>query len=414
MNANDDEMMMQPIEPLHKDPTLLLKEATADELRSHLLDFKEAKLRRYVGLFSPVFPLLIKILANCFRKMKSGQKRGVFALTCCSGFWFGPKPDPCLHVIDDSFRSMHDYRNYASKQSSAEAIAQDAKDEDDDDMSAMTFDDLDQMDDKSDEEALEKLAASMMKKYAKRCGLLDEVYGYITLPTIVCTSHSRPESKVHLRCFWSGGPTAQISPAEQREVDLRVAVLNIIEKVISSKEAEQIVCDADHSYQICTGKWSKECHLSIGCTEEVWQGTWLVFDKAYGRLPYELEFLDQATYHEEWAQYEWRFFVCKAAYEEMAKRHHHKRGILWQWWLKYRDIKLGDEIMERNRKKAIAMEVINDCIDKAFEIMKPKLDKQWREALKPYVKAIEKKKKHVLRQRPTRHRRTRSAWKGSN
>ena len=399
MDANDDEMMMEPIEPLHKDPTLLLKEATADQLRSHLLDFKEAKLRFYVGLFSPVFQQAIKILANCFRKMKSGQKRGVFALTCCYVFWFGPKPDPCLHVLDDSFRSMHDYRNYAKQSSAAEAIARDTKDDDDDDMSAMTFDDLDQMDDKSDEEALEKLAASMMKKYAKRCGLLDEVYGYITLPTIVCTGHSRPESKVHLRCFWSGGPTAQISPAEQREVDLRVAVLNIIEKVISSKEAEQIVCDADHSYQICAGKWSNECHLSIGCTEEVWQGTWLVFDKAYGRLPYELEFLDQATYHEEWAQYEWRFFVCKAAYEEMAKRHHHKRGILWQWWLKYRDIKLGDEIMERNRKKAIAMEVINDCIDKAFEIMKPKLDKQWREALKPYVKAIEKKKKHVLRQR---------------
>mgnify|MGYP003557500782 FL=1 len=399
MDTNDDEMMMEPIEPLHKDPTLLLKEATADELRSHLLDFKEAKLRFYVGLFSPVFQQAIKILANCFRKMKSGRKRGVFALTCCYVFWFGHKPDPCLHVLDDSFRSMHDYRNYAKQSSAAEAIAQDAKDEDDDDMSAMTFDDLDQMDDKADAEALEKLAASMMKKYAKRCGLLDEVYGYITLPTIVCTSHSRPESKVHLRCFWSGGPTAQISPAEQREVDLRVAVLNIIEKVISSKEAEQIVCDADHSYQICAGKWSNECHLSIGCTEEVWQGTWLVFDKAYGRLPYELEFLDQATYHEEWAQYEWRFFVCKAAYEEMAKRHHHKRGILWQWWLKYRDIKLGDEIMERNRKKAIAMEVINDCIDKAFEIMKPKLDKQWREALKPYVKAIEKKKKHVLRQR---------------
>ena len=82
MDANDDEMMMEPIEPLHKDPTLLLKEATADELRSHLLDFKEAKLRFYVGLFSPVFQQAIKILANCFRKMKSGQKRGVFALTC--------------------------------------------------------------------------------------------------------------------------------------------------------------------------------------------------------------------------------------------------------------------------------------------------------------------------------------------
>ena len=392
-------MMMEPVEPLHKDPSLLLKEATADELRSHLLDFKEAKLRLYVGLFSPVFLLAIKILANCFRKMKSGQKRGVFALTCCYVFWFGPKPDPCLHVIDDSFRSMHDYRNYASKQSSAEAIAQDAKDEDDDDMSAMTFDDLDQMDDKADAEALEKLAASMMKKYAKRCGLLDEVYGYITLPTIVCTSHSRPESKVHLRCFWSGGPTAEITPGEQREIDLRVAVLHIIEKVISAKEAEKIVCDADQSYNICIGKWSKVCHLSIGCTEEVWEGTWMVFDKAYGRLPFELEFLDQATYQEEWNQYEWRFFVCKAAYEEMAKRHHHKRGILWQWWLKYRAIRLGDEIMERERKKAEAMVIVNDFIDKAFEKMRPRLNEERREALKPHVKAMQKKKKHALRQR---------------
>ena len=83
----------------------------------------------------------------------------------------------------------------------------------------------------------------------------------------------------------------------------------------------------------------------------------------------------------------------------MVKRHEHKRGILWQWWLKYRDIKLGDETMERNRKEAIAMGVLNDCIDRAFEIMKPKLHEQWREALKPYVKAIEKKKRTALRTR---------------
>jgi hypothetical protein len=400
--TNEEAMAMERIQPKHQDASLLFKGGSIDDLRTLLLDFKEPKLRPYVGLFSQEYEMAVKILANCFRKMKTGRKRGVFVFTCCYVFWFGAKPDPCLHIIDESFRSMHDYRSYASKQVTTEASTQGIKDMDDDMMSMMTLDDLDGLEDKDTNEALEKLVSSMMKKYAKRCGLLDEVYGFITLPAVVCTSHSRPESKVHIRCFWSGGPNAEISAAEQRDIDLRVSALHIVEKLITSKEAEQIVIEADNSYEMCTGKLSEMLHLSVGFTDEVCRGTQMVFEKVYGRLPYELGFLDQATYGEEWEQYESRFWACKAAYEEMVKRHHHKRGVFWQYWLKYRDIEYGDEKVESLRKKTIAREIIDLCIDKAFETMKPKLNKQWTEQLKPYVKIIKKKKTDVLRQRQRR------------
>jgi hypothetical protein len=402
--TSDEEMAMKRIQPKHQDTSLLLKGATIDQLRNSLLDFRDPKSRHYVGLYSPEFLTVNKLISNCFRKMKDREKRGVFALPCCYTFWFGAKPDPCLHILDDQFRSMHDCRTNRPKQAAFESVQDTKDDEEEDMMSLMTLDDIDNQEDKADEEAREELVSSMMKKYAKKCGLFDEFYGFITLPAIVCSSTGRPKSNAHVRCFWNGGPNADISPAEQREINLRTSILYLVERQVSSKDAERIVNDADQSYEMCTGKLSEMPHLSIGCTDEIWIGTWLVYEKAFGRIPYEIAYLDQNTFREEWDEYEWRFLVSKGAYEEMVSRHHQKRGIFFQYWLKYRDVELGEELVEYLRKKTTARQIIDLCIDRAFEIMKPKLNKQWREQLKPYVKIIEEKRRNVLKMRACRAR----------
>ena len=401
----EDDMEMEYIEPIHKDTSLLLKGATADQLRTSLLDFKEPKLRRYVGLYSPEFQMLKKIISNHFRKMKDREKRGVFVFGCCYLFWFGAKPDPCLHILDDGFRSMHDRRNTHPKQTTFEtfeAALQDTKDTEDDLMSLMTLDDADHQEDKEDQEAREEFVSTMIKKYAKKSGLLDEYHGYVTLPAIVCCTTGRPESNTHIRCFWSGGPNAVITTLEQEEIDIRTSALYLIERVISTREAVRIVIDCDPSYDLCTasgGDFFDSPYMTLACTNEMWKGLWMIFEKAYGRLPMELPFLHQATFQEEWDQYHFRFFVCKEAYREMEKRHHNKRGIIWQYFLKYRDIHNGDERSARDRKRTTAREIIYDCIEKAFDEMRPKINKERRELLTPHIKAMKSKKKAVLRQR---------------
>jgi tRNA uridine 5-carbamoylmethylation protein Kti12 len=203
-------------------------EASHPELEKLLFLYKKPKSRSYMRVDSPTFKSVIQIILSYFDKTRTAQKKGVFALRCCFVFWFGDIPDPCTHIFDEKFRFMTDKRNYQLNNNKDDAT------------SVITMDESFDSETNFEQTAKEALIRKLIIYYASKVQLYDERQNLVGLPSIVYSSHGRPELKEHLRCFY-GTENGEMTVQEQRDTQLRTSVLYTVKEKISQESIDRLI-----------------------------------------------------------------------------------------------------------------------------------------------------------------------------
>ena len=225
---------------------ILLADMTVEEIGKRMMEYLPPLDRPFVHVDGPVFKKAAAFLRSCFDKFRECFKKGVFMLRCCNVYWFGQKPDPCIHIIDDEFRKFTDKRN--RKEFGVDDLI--SSDEEEIVEKEPEFLDTNDTSNQIEEKISlrpniiydcvdEALSFQMLKLYAKYTGCFDEESGIIGLPSIVVSHHGRPNNQAHLNCFYAG-----YTQEELKQAQLRTSILNVVDQysfliqTISSK-----ICD---------------------------------------------------------------------------------------------------------------------------------------------------------------------------
>lgn len=199
---------------------------------SHYMSYDEisAEMRRYIApadrLFVAVgtqsFKLAAAYVQSCITEYKFKQKKGCFLMRCCNIIWFGSKPDPCCHIIDDGFRLFTDKRNRKDYEWTFEKESKFAEKECNDNETQTSVGFFPEWNRNLWEYPL---TMQMMIRAAKFANSFDADSGLIGLPAIVISSHGRPKGKQHTNCFY-----APNSIMDENEYRFRTSVLHFTRK----------------------------------------------------------------------------------------------------------------------------------------------------------------------------------------
>ena len=206
---------MQPDDDAYKG---LFKEI-GDEMRKYV----PPKERLFVHIDSPEFRMAAAYLRSCINKYRFRQKKGFFLMRCCNVIWFGSKPDPCSHIIDDEFRVFSDTRNQKDFQANFNREMK---------LGITSGYDLGAEDYFLDLPLSMRrlvdcpLTVKLMIRSAKFVRSFDEASGLIGLPAIVISSHGRPaKEKQHITCFYADNEHRDLI-----DIKFRTSVLHVARK----------------------------------------------------------------------------------------------------------------------------------------------------------------------------------------